>query len=414
MTLSRQIPIIALSLAIAAFWFLSNFMASEDASILFNRSNHLDLGTFFYHAGYLSGHPQLVASLVSPLPPLAQALIYAGVAYGLWCLLFIYMARISGNLYVTLCMIAYFSIFDQIYITNLTYSLWTSLALIGLIGLCASMENRALHFWEGILVAVLAMASPLSLFLVPLFAYRSLRYRHDRWSQIGLLMLVAAFILLPDPDSQRANASQLITRLITGIGLMISDPSHYMVDAEHSAILKLRSVSQWLLLLVFVIGTPLLILRNHVADRLGFGFFALSFLTVFLVSLAASALPLQSRYWFPVAIAGGVVLGLMTRSLNLRVLQITLGLCLLAALGAHTQRALRWGDIRPDLQKLVNGHSENTAILRARYGNGARWAIGLGQYGFTADGCRDTPYHSKAETHDFRIFCGRAPVWPQF
>ncbi len=403
-----------LSLAVAGFWFTTNFLASEDASILFNRQNHLDLGVFFYHAGYMSVHPQLVAALVAPLAPIFQALTYAGVALAIWCGVFFYMLRITRNLPITLCMIAYFSIFDQIYIINLTYSLWSSLALIGLIGLAGTLERRTLSIWESLIAALLALASPLSLFLAPLFVYRSLRWRRD-WGGHGVtLMVFMAFVLLPDPDSHRASVMELLARLGEAARHITSDPKGFMLDADHSAILTLRSVSQWMGLGVVLIGAPLLMARGRIADRVGFALYVISFLSVFLVSMAASEWPLQSRYWFPVLVMAGVVLGFVLHPLPRLVSGMLVGIFLLAALGAHTQRALQWEGVARDLSKLMQGHAENTAVLRERYGNGPRWAVGLGQYDFEASDCQDLPYHPKAEVQNFRIFCGTPVVWPTF
>jgi hypothetical protein len=414
MTRRDRFTIIGLSLAIGLFWFCGNFLASEDASVLFNRANHLQgATTFFFHAGYASIHPQAIAALVSPLPPLAQALVYSTVAFAIWCLMFLYVCRISGNLSVTLALIAYFSIFDQIYVVNLTYSLWTGLVLSGLIGLNACIEDRPLKTWEALLTAGLALASPLSIFLLPLFAYRAWRWRRDYGSRLVVLFLLAAYVILPDPDSQRAAVADMARRLPEVLELMLRDPLRYMLDPDLSAVLTFRALTQWAALVLFLLGWPLLIWRvTAPRARAGLALLGLGVLTAYLVSLAVSELPLQSRYWFPVTVCAGLVTAVALHNAPARLSQGLMVLFLLAALAAHGQRALNWSGVSHELAQLTQGHTENQAITRTRYDNGIRWAIGLGSYDFSLRGCTGRPYHRDAAAHGFRIFCGKPLTFP--
>ena len=115
--------------------FYMNFLSIEDATVLFNRANHLQSSFFTFYNGYISGLPQIIAKIVSPLPPFFQALIYALSQFTLVTLMLFYIEKITGSRLVSLCLVAYLTIFADHYFYMLTFAVWISLPLIGLIGI---------------------------------------------------------------------------------------------------------------------------------------------------------------------------------------------------------------------------------------------------------------------------------------
>lgn len=396
---------LTLSFFLFGFWSMFNFLAAEDAVVLFNRTNHLSGPVFVYYAGYISAFPQLIAHIASALPPILQALVYGCVALAIWCLTIVYIVRVTGNGYVALLLTALCGVAFAGPIYNLTTSFWTGLVLGGLIGLAALLEDRPLRNFELLLLIPGAFGSPLGLCLLPLFLSLYLRFRDWR-SLVAVAFSVASYALLADHSGARADEGSLVLQFVSNVSRIAVDPKSQLLNTSSPGNFAMGVVGLASLILLVGHAVYLLAIRSKTAFPV-LAFLAYT-LATFFVCLAASEIPLQGRYWFPLIVACAVSFAMLTSSIAPRLLAVPSLLSVIAVLVVSVVRFFDWGGPPvSEVRALWHGHSVNSVITRERHNDGGRWAIGFGNYGLNPNDCVNGREHkySQAE-YGFRTYCG--------
>lgn len=300
---SARIPI-ALSAMIAAALFLRWPLRVEDGYILFNRANNVEGDIFFSYSGYISAHPQLIAKVSASLPPFFQAIIYAVFAFILWTIFLYYIVQASKFSWPAYVLISWFVIFEYYFVINLTYSHWTALVVLGLMGVTCIIERRELTVFEAGFAAVLAFASPLSVLTAPIFLWLSVSAYWASRSPLRPLAVMAAVVLaaliLPDKARPESDPGALVALFSSNLRFLLEDPRAFFdISAGQFAVSPARLIqwSSFVFVSVFVLAAAFLWRSDTPVVPIAVA--AVSGPIVILLALATNPAPLASRYFSP-------------------------------------------------------------------------------------------------------------------
>ena len=125
-TLSNLNFIYLLSLLVAFFYFIFNFLDVEDSNVYFSRFNYLSDGDIFiYYNGQIAFLSQLVAYSLSNFPPFLQAFGYMAFSLISFILFISLLSKIVRNNLLILIFVCYLGAFFPLIFYNLTNSIWT-------------------------------------------------------------------------------------------------------------------------------------------------------------------------------------------------------------------------------------------------------------------------------------------------
>jgi len=408
---------ISVGLAISAclFWTYFNFLAAEDANVLFNRFNHLsEAPIFFYYAGYSSAFPQFVAFSFSWLPTALQALLYSAVALFVFYVLLREIFLLTSSGLAAVFTVACCAVIYPAAIYNLTSSFWPGLAIVGLIGLRKSIYC-APFIWRDVFYCIPGLlGSPLAIVFFPLYFWIFASRRCAPSAVIAALAL-ASYPLLANHSGSRGEPGGLLTSLVDNTSKMVMSPLNYGVNMASFGDLVMSILGLVSIAMIFSIGFILLFRMKGSTGKIAFSLFLIGSFATLGISIAASSVPLQGRYWFPVVVAAISVSFYYILSLGinnaLRRMQILMvAMTALATVGTFAYRGQSWGGVQAgwsDWRLLASQAPSTTAIIRERHNDGGRWAIGTGNFEMTYSECAGAREHPfSQESFGFRIYCG--------
>lgn len=301
-------------------------------------------------------------------------------------------------------------------IYNLTSSFWPGLALVGLIGLRKSIQ-RTPFTWRDVLFCVPgALGSPLAIVFLPLYAWTFLS-RRNAPSTVISAMALASYPLLANHSSSRGAPGGLLTSLTDNTSKIIVSPFAFGINNDSIGDFAMSALGIFSIATILTIGIILIFKLKKTSDRIAFFLFLIGSLATVLISVAASSVPLQGRYWFPAIVAAVSItfyyfLSLGTHSALRRMQMLVAAMTVLVTAGTFAHRGQSWGGLQAgwrDWMLLASEAPSTTAIIRERHNDGGRWAIGIGNFDMNYAECSGSLQHPfSQESFGFRIHCGES------
>lgn len=410
--------IISIGLAVSAciFWAYFNFLAAEDANVLFNRFNHLSgAPVFFYYAGYSSAFPQFVAFSLSWLPATLQAILYSVVAFLVFYVLLREVFLLTSSGFLVVFTSAFCAVIYPAAIYNLTSSFWPGLIIVGLIGLRKSIQRTSISWRDVIYCIPGLLGSPLAIVFFPLYLW-IFNLRRDAPSAVILAMSLASYPLLANHSGSRGEPGGLLSSLAENAEKMLISPLNYGINRESIGdfLMSLAGISS-IAVTLFISAFVMLRAKDSI-ERVAFAFFLIGSFATLAISVAASSLPLQGRYWFPLIVAAACVsfycFSFGTGNAIRRLQILVVSVAALATVGTFVYRGQSWGGLQAGWSEwmlLASPSPSTTAIIRDRHNDGGRWAIGIGNFDMKYSECLEFREHPfSQELFGFRIHCGES------
>lgn len=403
---------IALASIGCVFWTFFNFLAAEDATVLFNRTNHLSNSPIFiFYAGYISAFPQLVAFSVRCLPGVLQACIYSLISLIVFSILLRYLYLITCSGLATLLLVTICAIFHPAPLYNLTSTLWSGVAILGLLGMQKAIAKVPIY-WKDVLLCLPGLfGSPLAIAFFPLYlrtVTTTTKVMPPLFITLGTLF---SYLLLTNHSSTRADTANLLNALA---GNLKRFELTHLVNTDSIADFAMSLLGIISLVITLAAGAYLVIFKRR-NDTHTVVLFLLGSSATLIAAFSASSIPLQARYWFPTIISGVVVAFTIIR-LNrwtnaLKNLQSLFAVSLLLAVTlTFAARTHHWGGFHAGQQDwlvLAGQNSGATAIIRERHADGGAWAIGVGNPELFFTDCKDTSEHPFSQKkYGFSVYCG--------
>lgn len=383
----------------------------EDTTVLFHRANYTEFPVFFHYAGYISGHPQLIAQLVTGFEPFTQAFIYSLSALGIWILMLTYLVASGCNNLVTSAFLGYIFVFDNLYIYNLTYSLWPSVAIIGLVSLVALQNNRGYFSYEIALVTLLSLASPLSLFFAPLTFMVAWRFSKSFVCYIPFVACLSSYFILK--DSEGAQLVSILAQFYERLSYLIDHPSLYFKISGARLPISPPNVFRSASLAGTIFFIFLYVIPKFRQRYRNYILFAIGASTIFAISTirVPPGEVLRARYYFPVIIFS--ICFVSRFQITEKLLQLprlwngAFSLSILSvALFIGVFEKSRSQESQSEFVELSSfrwQYKDSVLIQRSGPFNKSDWTVALGNFSFTESQC------SKEKPHDdnfvFQIYC---------
>ena len=390
--------------------FAFNFLRAEDSVVLFNRVNYIDLagiGLFSYYNNYVSVPAQAIAFVLKDLPPLIQAAVYSAVACFLGAGIYFYTVRVTGSVVAGLLGLTVLIEASARLIYNLTYSQWTGLILLYLIGIAHQIERRRMRNAEVALSLILASYSPLSIFSLPIFLYSFFKLRD--WRSLVLIVSVPAVVMMiTESGGDRMDLSIWLQNATSAFALLFEG-----IFYESSESVSFGQIFERWAILLLAVAISVLLLSRKATDGLVWLLFFLACLAPTLLAILTpsagtieAALPLASRYW--IVALFGTVLCLWILCQNVGLLRYGLGLltaylAIVSFVGAvdKLMTEAHSGPWIEDLAALWQGHSSTHVIERHGQSAPNQWSVVLGG----ADLERTECTHQPPEAYLARAYC---------
>lgn len=361
MNISRALTY-SFALYIAATGLFTRFFYVEDAVALFHVFNYSDATFPFYYAGYISLLPQTVAYLASNFSPVVQAFLYAAFP----ALLSIWMVRrlllLDISPWIILSLLSYVALFDSTYFFNLSYSIWISLTIIGLI-LCSWMrEGYQIRASDAASIAFLSLSSPLSIAMVPGFIVVAIKRGLSVNLACSALFVVASAFVLQEPGGSRTGASDVLTDLSNNLAVLMANPwleltlrgTNLPISVEQlvevSSLVCLMAIGCTFFASFFSHSRSILVSETAVLAPLAAGGLA-----CLIIGLGVASVPLGSRYYFVSIVCSTAFLSIVTSRFPERYIRAT-GLLILAGAVSISGYRLYQGldESRRDFALLLN------------------------------------------------------------
>jgi hypothetical protein len=198
---------------------------------------------------------------------------------------------------------------------------------------------------------------------------------------------------------------------------MIVSPFTFGINRESIGDFVMSALGISSIATIFILGIFFLFQSNKTSERIAFFLFLTGSLATFVISVAASSVPLQGRYWFPVIVAAVSItfyyfLSLGIHSALRRMQILVVAMTGLATVGTFAHRGQSWGGLQAgwsDWMLLASQAPSTTAIIRERHNDGGRWAIGIGSFDMNYAECSGSLQHPfSQERFGFRIHCGES------
>jgi len=257
---------VTLAILACVFWTYFNFLAAEDAYVLFNRFNHLsDAPVFFYYAGYSSVFPQLVAFSLSYLPKILQAVLYSTIAFFIFYTLLreVFLFTYSGLAVVFIS--AFCSVIYPAAIYNLTSSFWPGLIILGLIGLRKILHEVCLDWRDVFFCLPGLLGSPLAIVFFPLYLWIFIE-RRDASSGIIAVGALVSYPLLTNHSGSRGEAEGLLISLVDNTSKIIMSPLTHVFSINSINDFLMSVVGAISIAVIFIFGV-LLLFRTKEHDK---------------------------------------------------------------------------------------------------------------------------------------------------
>ncbi len=319
----------ALVCYISAYGFFTRFLYVEDATVLFHVFNYSELRPLFYYAGYISVLPQLVGYLASEFPFLIQALMYAifPCVLSLWMVRRLFVLDISP--YFVMALLGYLCVFDSSYFSNLSYSIWISVAVIGLILASGMRESHDLGYRDSVAILFLSLSSPLAITMLPGCVMIALRKGISINVALSSLILLVVPFALRDPGGNRTGSSSLVSDFTQNLSIIASDPATFLTLRGTNLPISVERVTEVfslvcvLLVVAYLLVSLILKPKGEISEHavilapLVVGAFL-----CFVIGLGVASIPLGARYYFIAVIATASFLSVFSGSLNARYLSV--------------------------------------------------------------------------------------------
>ncbi len=398
-TLSNLNFIYLLSLLVAFFYFIFNFLDVEDSNVYFSRFNYLSDGDIFiYYNGQIAFLSQLVAYSLSNFPPFLQAFGYMAFSLISFILFISLLSKIVRNNLLILIFVCYLGAFFPLIFYNLTNSIWTGLFITALVPVIALKENRPLNWFEFSLVFVFSTSQAPVLVSLPLYLLLLKKTGLDyKVVFIIFWILLLSLYFLPNWDSERAD---MLVTLKENFFFFLSNPINYFIPQ-----ISLKSdlpsrlaefISFFGMSFVFLIKV---LKKEMKAIDLGLMLFALGILFLSFSSRVSETFFIGPRYFVPTMIVFIILIepyllrlkGVVSLMSTLSVLMVFVVFSDRYFFDPFTKLA--------DFKNLLIKQESNIVIDR-----GAGWIVPLGSYSKQKTDCKIP--EERNEGDKFLIYCG--------
>ena len=398
-TLSNINFIYLLSILIAVFYFIFNFLDVEDSNVYFSRFNYLQDGDIFiYYNGQLAFLSQLVAYSLSNFPSFLQAFGYMAFSLVSFILFISLLSRIVGNNALILIFVCYLGAFFSLIFYNLTNSIWTGLFITALVPVLAYKENRTLTWFEFIIVLVFSTSQAPVLVSLPLFLILLRRTSLDyKLVFIILWILLFSLYIMPNWNSERADMSFILK---DNFFLFLSNPYNFFIPQ-----ISLKSdLPSRLVEFVSFFGMSFIFLikvfKKDIKEiDIGLVLFALGILFLSFSSRVSETFFIGPRYFVP----SMIVFIILVEPYLLRltgVVNFISALSVLMVIVVFSDRYLFDPVTRlKDFKDLLIRQESNVVIDR-----GAGWIVPLGSYSKQKTDCKIL--EDRNEGDKVLIYCG--------
>ncbi len=394
---------ILFSLSISILRYQASPFPVEDAIVYFHRANYTDLAPVHYYAGYISLPAQLYAWSLSSLPPFLQSALYVACPAVLWLALGLYLMRLPNGISAVLILLAYCAVFFDYLFYSLTYSLWTSVTLIGAILYLRTLQGRPLNYIDTVTALLVSFASPLSIFFTPAALYLWRRDKKDIGAALIAIAGILSAILLPDHNDPHSNLPGLISQLWDIALYGLADPLGFTGIKGAWIHHQIERALEWLAVLIVLAGLLHSLLARNLQHRAGRALCLIAPIAILAVSFATqtrSDMPLTVRYFFPVLTFAAILIGQASQT---RLATFSRAAALMAVTAAMI--AVLPGLYRSSAQIVTQAEGSPIVLHRDGRGGANQWTAVIGDFHAAQSECR--PHETLPEDLLFQIHCDR-------